>query len=58
MRDLFHYLQILSIERPDVVDVIIDEDGEIEIEIDYDYFLDNISNIFNFGLGNEDEEEA
>ena len=50
MRDLFHYLQILSIERPDVVDVIIDEDGEIEIEIDYDYFLDNISNIFNFGL--------
>jgi len=58
MRDLFHYLQILSIERPDVVDVVIDEDGEIEIEIDYDYFLDNISNIFSFGLGNEDEEEA
>lgn len=57
MKDLFYYLQILSIERPDIVDVVIDEDGEIEIEIDYDYFLDNVNNIFSFDLGHEDEEE-
>ena len=40
--DLFVNLQILSSERPDVVNIVIDEDGEVEFEIDLDFFLDNL----------------
>jgi hypothetical protein len=40
--DLFVNLQILSSERPDVVNLFVDEDGEVEFEIDLDFFLDNL----------------
>ena len=39
---LFINLQRLSSERPDIVSVSIDENGEAEFEIDLDFFLDNL----------------
>ncbi len=47
MNDFFQYLQKLSIENPDIVEVVIDEDGEVEIEIDYDYFIKNLESMVN-----------
>lgn len=43
---LFINLQRLSSERPDIVGVSIDENGEVEFEIDLDFFLDNLIDIF------------
>jgi|7_EtaG_2_1085326.scaffolds.fasta_scaffold67323_1 hypothetical protein len=40
--DLFVNLQRLSSERPDAVSLFIDEDGEVEFEIDFDFFLENL----------------
>jgi len=40
--ELFINLQRLSSERPDVVNLFVDEDGEVEFEIDLDFFLDNL----------------
>jgi len=44
--ELFINLQRLSSQRPDVVSVSIDENGEAEFEIDFDFFLDNIIDMF------------
>jgi hypothetical protein len=46
--DLFERLQYLSITYPDKVEVFIDEDGEAEFEIEFDYFFDNLKKIFGF----------
>ena len=46
--DLFERLQYLSITYPDKVEVFIDEDGEAEFEIEFDYFFDNLEKIFGF----------
>ena len=46
MHDIFLDLQKLASLYPDKIDIIVDEDGEVEFEIDYDYFMENIDNIF------------
>ena len=46
--DLFLNLQRLSIEEPELVEVFIDEDGEIEFEVEIDFFFDNLERIFGF----------
>ena len=37
--DILSSLQKLSITDPDLVEVTIDEHGEVEFEIEYDFFL-------------------
>ena len=44
--ELFINLQKLSSERPDVVNLFVDEDGEVEFEIDLDFFLENLRDMF------------
>mgnify|MGYP003139224849 CR=1 FL=1 len=46
--DLFTNLQKLSSDFPDLVEVFIDKDGEIEFEIEYNFFFDNLEMIFGF----------
>ena len=46
--DFFESLQKMSDTYPDKVEVYIDEDGEIEFEIDYDFFMGNFENFFGF----------
>jgi|TARA_R110000824_G_scaffold195911_4_gene378869 hypothetical protein len=41
-KELFINLQRLSSEKPEFVSIVIDEDGEVEFEIDLDFFLDNL----------------
>jgi hypothetical protein len=43
--DLFIKLQKLSIDHADKIDVYIDEDGEVEFEIELDFFLKNLKKI-------------
>tara|TARA_B100001123_G_C15314676_1_gene1025693 strand:- start:1796 stop:1960 length:165 start_codon:yes stop_codon:yes gene_type:complete len=44
--EIFIRLQKLSIEYPDEVEVYIDENGEAEFEVEYDFFFDNLEKIF------------
>ena len=44
--DLFTRLQSLAIKHPDEIEIYIDEDGEAEFEIEYDFFFDNLEKIF------------
>ena len=46
--DLFINLQKLSIEEPNYVEVFVDSDGEIEFEVQFDFFFDNLEKIFGF----------
>ncbi len=46
--DLFINLQKLSIEEPNSVEVFVDSDGEIEFEVEFDFFFDNLEKIFGF----------
>ena len=46
--ELFLNLQRLSIEKPGFVEVFVDDDGEIEFEIEIDFFFDNLEMIFGF----------
>tara|TARA_R110002020_G_scaffold59405_1_gene161937 strand:- start:582 stop:743 length:162 start_codon:yes stop_codon:yes gene_type:complete len=46
--DLFLNLQRLSIEEPQLVEVFIDDDGEIEFEIEFNFFFENLERIFGF----------
>ena len=46
--DLFLNLQRLSIEEPELVQVFIDDDGEIEFEVEFNFFFDNLERIFGF----------
>ena len=46
--DLFINLQRLSIEEPNSVEVFVDSDGEIEFEVEFDFFFDNLEKIFGF----------
>tara|TARA_R100000005_G_C4895667_1_gene140269 strand:+ start:375 stop:536 length:162 start_codon:yes stop_codon:yes gene_type:complete len=46
--DLFLNLQRLSVEQSDHVEVFIDSDGEIEFEVEFDFFFDNLEKIFGF----------
>jgi hypothetical protein len=46
--ELFLNLQKLSIEKPDLVEVFIDSNGEIEFEIEFDFFFSNLESIFGF----------
>ena len=48
--DLFLNLQRLSIEEPELVEVFIDDDGEIEFEVEFNFFFDNLERIFGFYL--------
>jgi hypothetical protein len=43
--DLFVNLQKLSTDHSDKIDVYIDEDGEIEFEIELDFFLKNLEKL-------------
>ena len=38
--NIFSILHALSITEPEMVDVTIDEDGEFEFEVDYDFFME------------------
>jgi hypothetical protein len=46
--DLFLNLQRLSTEEPQLVEVFIDDDGEIEFEIEFNFFFENLERIFGF----------
>lgn len=46
--EFFESLQKMSDIHPDKVEVYIDEEGEIEFEIDYDFFMENFENLFGF----------
>ena len=46
--DLFLNLQRLSIVEPELDEVFIDDDGEIEFEVEFNFFFDNIERIFGF----------
>ncbi len=46
--DLFLNLQRLSIEEPELVEVFIDDDGEIEFEVEFNFFFENLERIFGF----------
>ena len=46
--DLFINLQRLSIEEPSSIEVFVDSDGEIEFEVEFDFFFDNLEKIFGF----------
>ena len=46
--ELFLNLQRLSIEKPELVEVFIDSNGEIEFEIEFDFFFSNLESIFGF----------
>ena len=46
--DLFINLQKLSIEEPNSVEVFVDSDGEIEFEVEFDFFFGNLEKIFGF----------
>ena len=46
--DLFINLQRLSIEEPNSVEVFVDSDGEIEFEVEFDFFFENLEKIFGF----------
>ena len=37
---IFSILHALSITEPEMVNVTIDEDGEFEFEVDYDFFME------------------
>jgi hypothetical protein len=46
--ELFLNLQKLSSEKPDLVEIFVDSNGEIEFEIQFDFFFDNLEMIFGF----------
>ena len=46
--ELFLNLQRLSIEEPDFVEVFVDSNGEIEFEVEFNFFFDNLEMIFGF----------
>ena len=46
--ELFLNLQRLSIEKPDFVEVFVDANGEIEFEVELNFFFDNLEKIFGF----------
>jgi len=46
--ELFLNLQRLSIEKPESVEVFIDSDGEIEFEVEFNFFFENLERIFGF----------
>ena len=46
--EMFLNLQRLSIDKPDFVEVFVDDDGEIEFEIEFNFFFDNLEMIFGF----------
>ena len=46
--ELFLNLQRLYIEKPDFVEVFVDDNGEIEFEIEFNFFFDNLEMIFGF----------
>ena len=46
--ELFLNLQRLSIEKPDLVEVFVDVNGEIEFEVELNFFFDNSEKIFGF----------
>ena len=46
--ELFLNLQRLSIEKPDFVEVFVDANGEIEFEVEFNFFFDNLEKIFGF----------
>jgi hypothetical protein len=46
--ELFLNLQRLSYEKPDLVEVFVDSNGEIEFEIEFNFFFDNLEKIFGF----------
>lgn len=46
--ELFLNLQRLSIEKPELIEVFVDSDGEIEFEIEFNFFFNNLETIFGF----------
>jgi hypothetical protein len=46
--DLFMNLQSLSLEHPDKIEVYIDDSGEVEFEIEFEFFFENLERIFGF----------
>ena len=53
MADFFLKLHKMAMQNPEEFEVVVDENGELEIEIDYDFFMSNIKNI----LGGEEKEK-
>ena len=49
--NLFRVLHYLSTQKPDMIDVLIDEEGEFEYEIDLEYFQEFLKD------AKEEEEE-
>ena len=37
--NFFASLHKIAVDNPDVIDIYIDENGDIEFEIDYDFFM-------------------
>lgn len=48
----FTSLHKMAIDNPDVIEVFIDENGDIEFEIDYDFFMDSLTRM---GSGEESD---
>ena len=48
LSDLFINLQKLSTEYPDKIDVYVDDDEEVEFEVEFDFFFENLTKIFGF----------
>lgn len=46
--DLFINLQRLSIDRPEDVQIFIDSNGQIEFEVEFNFFFENLEKIFGF----------
>ena len=38
----FASLHKMAIDNPDVIEVFIDENGDVEFEIDYDFFMNSL----------------
>jgi len=46
--ELFLNLQRLSSEKTELVEVFVDSNGEIEFEIEFNFFFNNLEMIFGF----------
>jgi hypothetical protein len=46
--ELFLNLQKLSTEKPDLVEVFVANNGDVEFEVDFNFFFDNLEKIFGF----------
>jgi len=46
----FTSLHKMAIDNPDVIEVFVDENGDVEFEIDYDFFMDSLTGMGSGGL--------